>query len=154
MDLVILSLDLVTKTIHDVWTPSPNFHTTPLSLDRYHPSPHGRFFLSSPKVVHELPIMRGLGSGPGLVAFLLTVMDAADTPPHAFLAAPLRFAPPPCVRHRLLRVGGGSGCGSRVSDRGLPCHEFKPSTTKDPPCRAAMHAKSVELKRPPVGVVW
>ncbi|GFS63746.1 RNA-directed DNA polymerase from mobile element jockey [Trichonephila clavipes] len=24
------------------------------------------------------------------------------------------------------------------------CHEFKPSTTKDPPCRAAMHVKSVE----------
>ncbi|GFV52896.1 hypothetical protein TNCV_2875641 [Trichonephila clavipes] len=37
--------------------------------------------------------------------------------------------------------------GSRVvwvSDRGLPCHEFEPSTTKDPPCRAAMHVKSVE----------
>ncbi|GFU25950.1 hypothetical protein TNCV_5104491 [Trichonephila clavipes] len=31
-----------------------------------------------------------------------------------------------------------------VSDRGLPCHEFEPSTTKDTPCRAAMHAKSVE----------
>ncbi|GFU18458.1 hypothetical protein TNCV_3787601 [Trichonephila clavipes] len=41
-----------------------------------------------------------------------------------------------------------------VSDRGLPGHEFEPSTTKDPPCRAAMHVKSVELKRPPVGVVW
>ncbi|GFU25077.1 hypothetical protein TNCV_568321 [Trichonephila clavipes] len=34
------------------------------------------------------------------------------------------------------------GHGSRVvyvSDRGLPCHEFEPSTTKYPPCRAAMH---------------
>ncbi|GFS65228.1 hypothetical protein TNCV_2450861 [Trichonephila clavipes] len=42
-----------------------------------------------------------------------------------------------------------------VSDLGLPCHEFEPSTTKDPPCRAAMHVKSVEsCKRPPVGVVW
>ncbi|GFT01835.1 hypothetical protein TNCV_4206121 [Trichonephila clavipes] len=30
------------------------------------------------------------------------------------------------------------------SDRGLPCHEFEPSTIKDPPCRAAMHVKSVE----------
>ncbi|GFX06926.1 hypothetical protein TNCV_1202411 [Trichonephila clavipes] len=38
-----------------------------------------------------------------------------------------------------------------VSDRGLPCHEFEPSTTKDPPCRAAMHVKSVESF--PVGVV-
>ncbi|GFX43131.1 alpha-galactosidase [Trichonephila clavipes] len=32
----------------------------------------------------------------------------------------------------------------KVSDCGLPCHEFEPSTTKDPLCRAAMHAKSVE----------
>ncbi|GFU43026.1 hypothetical protein TNCV_3141551 [Trichonephila clavipes] len=50
-----------------------------------------------------------------------------------------------------------SGRGSRViwvSDRGWLCHEFEPSTTKDPPCRAAMHAKYRELKRPPVGVVW
>ncbi|GFV28136.1 hypothetical protein TNCV_678241 [Trichonephila clavipes] len=31
-----------------------------------------------------------------------------------------------------------------VSDRGLPGYEFEPSTTKDPPCRAAMHVKSVE----------
>ncbi|PRD34814.1 UNVERIFIED_CONTAM: hypothetical protein NCL1_13483 [Trichonephila clavipes] len=39
------------------------------------------------------------------------------------------------------------GRGSRVvcvSDRGLPCHEFESSTTKDPPCRAVMHVKSVE----------
>ncbi|GFU17982.1 hypothetical protein TNCV_318721 [Trichonephila clavipes] len=36
----------------------------------------------------------------------------------------------------------------KVSDHGLPCHKFEPS--KDPPCRAAMHVKSVELKRPPV----
>ncbi|GFU65788.1 hypothetical protein TNCV_5059221 [Trichonephila clavipes] len=26
----------------------------------------------------------------------------------------------------------------------LACHEFEPSTTKDPPCRGAMHVKSVE----------
>ncbi|GFU05486.1 uncharacterized protein TNCV_3291271 [Trichonephila clavipes] len=32
----------------------------------------------------------------------------------------------------------------RRSLRGLPCHEFEPTTTKDPPCRAAMHVKSVE----------
>ncbi|GFW82036.1 hypothetical protein TNCV_771651 [Trichonephila clavipes] len=39
------------------------------------------------------------------------------------------------------------GRGSRVvlvSERGLLCHGFEPSTTKDPPCRAAMHVKSVE----------
>ncbi|GFV33667.1 hypothetical protein TNCV_4567821 [Trichonephila clavipes] len=40
------------------------------------------------------------------------------------------------------------GRGSRVvwaSDRGWLCHEFEPSTTKDPQCRAAMHAKTVEI---------
>ncbi|GFS62675.1 hypothetical protein TNCV_3737201 [Trichonephila clavipes] len=31
-----------------------------------------------------------------------------------------------------------------VSDRGWLCPEFEPSTTKDLPCRAAMHAKSFE----------
>ncbi|GFS53527.1 uncharacterized protein TNCV_1280641 [Trichonephila clavipes] len=39
------------------------------------------------------------------------------------------------------------GRGSRVvkiSDRGWLCHEFEPSTAKDPPCSAAMHVKSVE----------
>ncbi|GFU33361.1 uncharacterized protein TNCV_4362011 [Trichonephila clavipes] len=44
------------------------------------------------------------------------------------------------VRSLLLSELGGRG--SRVvwiSDRGLPGHEFDPSTTKDPPCRAAMH---------------
>ncbi|GFS56416.1 transposable element Tc1 transposase [Trichonephila clavipes] len=30
----------------------------------------------------------------------------------------------------------------KVSDRGWPCHEFEPSTTKDPPCSGAMHVKS------------
>ncbi|GFW26396.1 hypothetical protein TNCV_383581 [Trichonephila clavipes] len=44
-----------------------------------------------------------------------------------------------------LNLSGGRG--SRVvtvSNRGWPCHKFEPSTTKDPPCRAAMHVKSVE----------
>ncbi|GFV37484.1 hypothetical protein TNCV_5101881 [Trichonephila clavipes] len=39
------------------------------------------------------------------------------------------------------------GRGSRVvwvSDRGWLCHEFEPITGKDPPCRAEMHAKSIE----------
>ncbi|GFT45920.1 hypothetical protein TNCV_2250581 [Trichonephila clavipes] len=43
------------------------------------------------------------------------------------------------------RFSGGRGRRVlKVSDPGWPCHEFKPSTTKDPLCRAAMHAKSVE----------
>ncbi|GFU25958.1 hypothetical protein TNCV_5104551 [Trichonephila clavipes] len=40
-----------------------------------------------------------------------------------------------------------SGCGSlvaKVTDSWLACHEFEFSTTEDPPCRGAMHVKSVE----------
>ncbi|GFW31701.1 hypothetical protein TNCV_4683731 [Trichonephila clavipes] len=33
-----------------------------------------------------------------------------------------------------------------VSDRGWLCHEFEPSNTKDPPCKAAMHDKYVKSK--------
>ncbi|GFU87082.1 hypothetical protein TNCV_4879671 [Trichonephila clavipes] len=52
-------------------------------------------------------------------------------------------------------AASSSGEWYRYPDRGLPCHEFEPSTTKDPPCRAATHVKSVEeLKRfPHVGVL-
>ncbi|GFW82050.1 hypothetical protein TNCV_771791 [Trichonephila clavipes] len=32
----------------------------------------------------------------------------------------------------------------KVSDRGWPCHELEPSTTKDPPCRGTMHVKSAD----------
>ncbi|GFX88818.1 uncharacterized protein TNCV_2575251 [Trichonephila clavipes] len=51
---------------------------------------------------------------------------------------------------------GESGRGSRVvkvSDRGWHCHEFEPSTTKDPPCMAAMHVKSVESSNA-LPLVW
>ncbi|GFY28238.1 hypothetical protein TNCV_4395721 [Trichonephila clavipes] len=41
-------------------------------------------------------------------------------------------------------LGGHGSRVVKVSDRGWPCHEFEPSTTKDPPSRAAMHVKSVE----------
>ncbi|GFV44851.1 hypothetical protein TNCV_1340591 [Trichonephila clavipes] len=47
-------------------------------------------------------------------------------------------------------------CGSRVtkvSDRGWHCHEFEPSTTKDPPCRGAMPVKSVETSNV-LPLVW
>ncbi|GFX96083.1 hypothetical protein TNCV_2289731 [Trichonephila clavipes] len=39
--------------------------------------------------------------------------------------------------------------GSRVVkawDRGWPCHELEPSTTKDSACRETMHVKSVEAQ--------
>ncbi|GFV28231.1 hypothetical protein TNCV_679191 [Trichonephila clavipes] len=39
-------------------------------------------------------------------------------------------------RHRAHSVV--PGVRVKVSDRGLPGHEFDPSTTKDPPCRAAI----------------
>ncbi|GFS78082.1 RNase H domain-containing protein [Trichonephila clavipes] len=44
-------------------------------------------------------------------------------------------------------TGHLSSRGSRVikaSDRGWPCHEFEPKSTKDPPSTGAMHHKSVE----------
>ncbi|GFW48383.1 hypothetical protein TNCV_1109461 [Trichonephila clavipes] len=42
----------------------------------------------------------------------------------------------------------------KVTDSWLACHKFEPNTTEDPPCSGAMHVKSRDLKRPPVGVVW
>ncbi|GFU61988.1 hypothetical protein TNCV_4022711 [Trichonephila clavipes] len=41
----------------------------------------------------------------------------------------------------------------KVSYRGWPCHEFKPSTTKDPPNREKMHVKSVKRSNV-VPLVW
>ncbi|GFW93193.1 hypothetical protein TNCV_3333531 [Trichonephila clavipes] len=32
----------------------------------------------------------------------------------------------------------------KVSDLDMPCHEFKPSTTKDPPCKGATNVNSFE----------
>ncbi|GFV08602.1 uncharacterized protein TNCV_1584151 [Trichonephila clavipes] len=44
----------------------------------------------------------------------------------------------------LTLMGGPGSRVVKVPDRGWSCHEFKPSTTKDPLCRGAMHVKSVE----------
>ncbi|GFW29272.1 hypothetical protein TNCV_742141 [Trichonephila clavipes] len=47
---------------------------------------------------------------------------------------------------RVLRIFNGRGSQVVwVSDGGLPCHEFEPSTPKNPPCRAAMQVKSVQM---------
>ncbi|GFU93538.1 hypothetical protein TNCV_947801 [Trichonephila clavipes] len=35
----------------------------------------------------------------------------------------------------------------------LACHEYKPSTTKDPPCSVNARINCRGIKRPPVGVV-
>ncbi|GFX30560.1 uncharacterized protein TNCV_3462101 [Trichonephila clavipes] len=64
----------------------------------------------------------------------------------------------PCPKRQILRAAFGSnlGHGSRVVkvlDHGWPCLEFQPSTTKDPPCRAAMHVKSVESSNA-LPLVW
>ncbi|GFY17170.1 hypothetical protein TNCV_1089461 [Trichonephila clavipes] len=53
-------------------------------------------------------------------------------------------ATPLAGRKLRLKFGGRGSRVVLVSERGLLCHEFEPSTTKDPPCRAAMHVKSVE----------
>ncbi|GFU09441.1 hypothetical protein TNCV_5015641 [Trichonephila clavipes] len=34
--------------------------------------------------------------------------------------------------------------GVKVTESGLACHMFKPSTVEDPPCKGTMHVKSVE----------
>ncbi|GFV56074.1 uncharacterized protein TNCV_2266601 [Trichonephila clavipes] len=47
---------------------------------------------------------------------------------------------------RILVQNPSSGRGSlvvKVMDSWPACHEFEPSATKDPPCREAMHVKSV-----------
>ncbi|GFW34714.1 hypothetical protein TNCV_953421 [Trichonephila clavipes] len=43
-----------------------------------------------------------------------------------------------------LKLSDRSSRVVKVSDRGWPCQEFEPCTTKDPPCRAAVRIKSVE----------
>ncbi|GFT73193.1 hypothetical protein TNCV_87001 [Trichonephila clavipes] len=53
----------------------------------------------------------------------------------------------PDASHRGVGGRDSQGIGSW-----LACHEFEPSTTKDPPCKDAMLIKSVELKRLPVGI--
>ncbi|GFY00299.1 hypothetical protein TNCV_4711011 [Trichonephila clavipes] len=43
----------------------------------------------------------------------------------------------------------------KVTDLWPTCHEFMPSTPEDPPCREAMHGKSVKAQTcPPIGLVW
>ncbi|GFU20717.1 hypothetical protein TNCV_3176541 [Trichonephila clavipes] len=42
----------------------------------------------------------------------------------------------------------------KVTDSWLVCHEFKPSTAEDPPCRGGRCTLNVSrVRRPPVGVV-
>ncbi|GFU94631.1 hypothetical protein TNCV_1008351 [Trichonephila clavipes] len=51
------------------------------------------------------------------------------------------------LKRKSVAIAARKGRGSRVvwaTDRGWLCHEFEPSTTKDPPCWSAMHAKSVK----------
>ncbi|GFV13911.1 hypothetical protein TNCV_523881 [Trichonephila clavipes] len=38
-----------------------------------------------------------------------------------------------------LKVRGRGSRVVKVSDRGWPCHEFGPSTTKDPPCTCVVY---------------
>ncbi|GFV80904.1 hypothetical protein TNCV_3517711 [Trichonephila clavipes] len=47
------------------------------------------------------------------------------------------------ILHLSKRAGGHDSQGVKVSDRGWPCNESEPSTTKDSPNREPMHVKSV-----------
>ncbi|GFW76220.1 hypothetical protein TNCV_3800551 [Trichonephila clavipes] len=58
------------------------------------------------------------------------------------------------VRPRRLDMGSGHGRGCRVvnvSDRGWPCHEFDPSTTKDPPYHDLIKIEPRTKPGPPPG---
>ncbi|GFU77013.1 hypothetical protein TNCV_4521691 [Trichonephila clavipes] len=43
-----------------------------------------------------------------------------------------------------LPVGGRGSRVVKILSHGWPCHEFETSTTKDPPCRGAVHVKPVK----------
>ncbi|GFV67865.1 uncharacterized protein TNCV_926311 [Trichonephila clavipes] len=43
----------------------------------------------------------------------------------------------------------GSGSSGQGIGSWLACHKLEPSTAKDPPCRGAMHVKSVESSNVP-----
>ncbi|GFT25984.1 hypothetical protein TNCV_5126491 [Trichonephila clavipes] len=49
---------------------------------------------------------------------------------------------------------GVTKVGKRLICPRTQASEFEPSTAENPPCREAMHVKSVERKGPPVGEVW
>ncbi|GFX73728.1 hypothetical protein TNCV_4290441 [Trichonephila clavipes] len=44
----------------------------------------------------------------------------------------------------ILKLDGRGRREVKVSDHYWSCHEFEPSTTKDPPCGGVMHVKSVD----------
>ncbi|GFS56620.1 transposable element Tcb2 transposase [Trichonephila clavipes] len=81
-----------------------------------------------------------------------SINSSAFSDPEKYTSGkPLNPAAPPTSGLGKLNLAGShclkSSCGIRVimaSDHGWPCHEFKLSTTKDPPCRGALHVKSGE----------
>ncbi|GFU36692.1 hypothetical protein TNCV_3311831 [Trichonephila clavipes] len=46
----------------------------------------------------------------------------------------------------LLTLSGRGSLMVKETKSWLMCHEFKPTATEDPPCRGAMHVKSVEAR--------
>ncbi|GFV06147.1 hypothetical protein TNCV_650031 [Trichonephila clavipes] len=53
---------------------------------------------------------------------------------------------PSCILSSALFLGAAVAQGQGIGSWQI-CHEFDPSTTKDPPCRAAMHVKSVQSSK-------
>ncbi|GFU55092.1 hypothetical protein TNCV_425991 [Trichonephila clavipes] len=51
---------------------------------------------------------------------------------------------PQSLREVIRRRGDHGSLMVKVTDSWLACHEFEPSTDKDPPCGGAMHIKFVE----------
>ncbi|GFT11866.1 hypothetical protein TNCV_1923801 [Trichonephila clavipes] len=88
------------------------------------------FLLPSIKISHSLLIYFQIWDGARFVSHM---------PSNSTVVAILREQLIPALRD----LGRGSRM-FKVSDRGWPCQEFEPRTTKDLPCRAAMHVQSVE----------
>ncbi|GFT54578.1 hypothetical protein TNCV_344631 [Trichonephila clavipes] len=78
----------------------------------------------------------------GMGCYLTVILHTAQQPKHSDMS--VRFYIPFSFTLPFTDICDRGSLMVWVSDRGLPCHEFEPSTTKDPPCRAAMHVKSVE----------
>ncbi|GFX45527.1 hypothetical protein TNCV_2740641 [Trichonephila clavipes] len=132
----------MTRTTSEMANPSPNYHTTPtgrcLSLDRF----------------NNIGPLQG-----GSSRYQARTHDTPATSPLLGYRGNLNnnYRVP---KNQIWDIEDWffvqRGCGSPVV-KGIgswqACHEFEPSTTEYLPGSGAMHVKSAELKRPPVGVV-
>ncbi|GFT30961.1 hypothetical protein TNCV_1683331 [Trichonephila clavipes] len=79
-------------------------------------------------------------TSPSRIVFVLSLMSATLTGMTDFESSTTEKA----ISIPAFELSGSGYSTKPNRDRGWLCHEFEPRTTKDPPCGAAMHAKSVE----------